>query len=434
MEQNARQRETGRRSAGSRILGPMRLLPALLLAAAPASYVYGAEGGAAPDANRAAPAAGPAHLPTVEPSRVGLLPGHLQRIDDVVAEGLEAGRMAGCVVAVGRRGKLAWLKAYGDRQQQPRREAMTVDTVFDLASLTKPIATASAVMLLVERGELRLGTRAGRVLPEFARQGKETITIHQLLTHQGGLIPDNALSDYRDGPEKAWERICDLTPRSPPGEKFVYSDVGFIVLGRVVEKVSGRDLAEFTASEIFEPLGMVDTGFLPGAQQRLRAAATEQRDGEWMKGQVHDPRAFQLGGVAGHAGLFSTAHDLAVFAQMMLRRGRYRDARIFGPRTVAVMTDRHRVSSGLRGLGWDKQSAYSTNRGDLLSERAFGHGGFTGTSFWVDPQLDLFVIFLGNRLHPDGEGEVNTLAGRIANIAAAAIEVPAAGPRGAARQ
>jgi CubicO group peptidase (beta-lactamase class C family) len=299
-------------------------------------------------------------------------------------------------------------------------EPMTVDSVFDLASLTKPVATATGIMLLVERGELRLGSRIASVFPEFGEHGKDRLTVTQLLTHQGGLIADNALRDYQDGPQMAWERICGLKPVAEAGERFLYSDVGFIVLGKLVERICGASLDAFTRAEVFEPLGMSDTGYQPAAELCRRAVATEQRDGRWLKGEVHDPRAFALEGIAGHAGLFSTAEDLAVYAQMMLQDGEYRGVRILSPRAVQVMTRGVPVPSGVRGLGWDKQTGYSTNRGDLLTESAYGHGGFTGTSLWIDPDLDLFVIFLSTRLHPDGKGTINPLAGRIANIAAGA--------------
>ena len=170
---------------------------------------------------------------------------------------------------------------------------------------------------------------------------------------------------------------------------------------------------------------MSETGYLPAEPLRTRAAATEQREGRWLRGEVHDPRAHLLGGVAGHAGLFSTARDLAIYAQMMLEEGSYKETRILSPPTVATMTRAYAVSSGLRGLGWDKRSGYSSNRGDILSNRAFGHGGFTGTVLWIDPHLELFVIFLSNRLHPDGRGTVNPLAGRIVTVAAASILSPA---------
>ena len=200
-----------------------------------------------------------------------------------------------------------------------------------------------------------------------------------LLTHQGGLIADNALADYADGPEKARQRLCALKPVAPPGERFIYSDVGFMVLGEVVRRAAGKDLHEFCRENLFEPLGMSDTGFLPGETLRQRAAPTERRGQQWMQGEVHDPRAFQLGGVAGHAGLFSTAADLAVFAQMMLDGGTRGNVRILKPETVAQMTSPHAVPKGLRGLGWDMKSGLSSNRSPAYSPRAFGHGGFTGT-------------------------------------------------------
>jgi uncharacterized protein YbbC (DUF1343 family) len=345
----------------------------------------------------------------------------LAEIDRAVDEALKAHKMPGCVVAVGHRGRLVWLRAYGARQLQPERVPMTTDTMFDLASLTKPIATATSVMLLVEQGKVALDEPVVKYLPEFGRNGKEAITVAQLLTHQAGLVPDNALGDYRDGPQKAWERVCSLKPTSAPGSKFVYSDVGFIVLGELVRRVSGKTLHEFTQEQFFRPLGMNETGFLPGEGLRRRAAPTEKRDGQWIVGAVHDPRSHLLGGIAGHAGLFSTAQDLAIYAQMLLAKGEFTGHRVLRPETVALMTKPRTVSSGLRGLGWDMRTGYSSNRGATFSSQAFGHGGFTGTSLWIDPGRDLFVIFLSNRVHPDGKGSVNPLAGRIGTLAADAI-------------
>ena len=212
------------------------------------------------DAGRAAPPI-PPKLPVAAPADVGLDAAQLGPIDELVAEGIRAGEMPGCVVAIGRRGKLAWLKAYGHRQLEPQRVPMTVDTVFDLASLTKPIATATSVMLLAEQGRLRLERSAAEYLPAFGTQGKDKITIRQLLTHQGGLIPDNPLRDYADGPEQAWQHIFALKPSTPPGTKFTYSDVGFLVLGEVVRQVSGQDVQGFSRQHIFAPLGLTETGF-----------------------------------------------------------------------------------------------------------------------------------------------------------------------------
>ncbi len=216
---------------------------------------------------------------------------------------------------------------------------------------------------------------------------------------------------------------------SPVGGRFRYSDINFIVLGELIRALTGQPLDQFAKATIFEPLGMQETGFNPPEGLKLRAAPTEQRDGQWLKGTVHDPRSFALNGVAGHAGLFSTANDLAVFAQMMLGCGELRvegrdPIRVLSPLAVTTMTRGYRVSAGLRGLGWDSRSDYSSNRGDLLSDQAFGHGGFTGTVLWIDPKLDLFFIFLSNRVHPDGRGNVNALAGQISNVIASSILTP----------
>ncbi|NQT36982.1 MAG: DUF1343 domain-containing protein [Planctomycetes bacterium] len=368
----------------------------------------------------AATAAAP-RLPTVRPEDAGMSAARLSAIDRVVAQGLEAGEMPGCVVVVGRRGRLVWRKAYGHRQVEPEPVAMTVDTVFDMASLTKPIATAASIMLLVEAETLQLDDPVAKHIAEFAAGGKEGITVLQLLTHQSGLIPDNSLADYNEGVEKAWEHLYALKPHVTPGTKFVYSDVGYLVLGELVRRLSGDDVHKFSGQRIFAPLGMTETGFLPGQSLRRRAAPTEQRNGRWMRGEVHDPRAYRLGGIAGHAGLFATTDDLAVYAQMMLGRGQYAGVRILGEKTVAAMTRAYPVSSGRRGLGWDIKTGYSSNRGQSFSPQAFGHGGFTGTSLWIDPQREMFVIFLSNRLHPDGKGSVNRIAGRIGTIAADAV-------------
>ncbi len=377
-----------------------------------------------------------AGLPHAEPAAAGMDAEHLQRIDAIVAEGLAAKRMPGCVVCIGRRGQVVLLKAYGNKQREPSELPMTTDTLFDMASITKPVATATSVMILVERGQLKLNQRVSSLLAEFAANGKDEITVFDLLTHQSGLLPDNKLADYADGSEKSFERIGALDLQAPIGTKFIYSDVNYILLGELVRRVSGQSVHEFSRDHIFQPLGMNETGYLPREELKARAAPTEQRDGRWMQGEVHDPRAHLLGGVAGHAGLFSTAADLAIYAQMMIQQGEFGGRRILAPRTFATMTRGYRLLGGsrstmegvpanppvfLRGLGWDKRSGYSINRGELLTDAAFGHGGFTGTVLWIDPQLELFVIFLSNRVHPDGKGNVNSLAGRIGTVAAGAI-------------
>jgi uncharacterized protein YbbC (DUF1343 family) len=366
-------------------------------------------------------AAAPPKLPQAAPAEVGMNAQKLAEIDQIVAQGLEEKKMPGCVVLVARRGKIVFFKAYGNRSVEPQTTPTTIDTVFDMASITKPVATATSVMLLVEQGKLRLDDTVARHWPEFGTNGKETITIEQLLTHQGGLIPDNALSDYDGSYEKSMHSIAALQPRVEPGTKFIYSDVSMITLAEVVRRLTGQDVHEFSQQHIFQPLGMTETGYLPGESLSKRAAPTEQREGHWMQGEVHDPRAYRLGGVAGHAGLFSTATDLAVYAQMMHGQGEYQGVRILKPETVAEMTTARRVSSGARGLGWDMRTGYSINRGEGFSRRAFGHGGFTGTVLWIDPVMETTFVFLSNRVHPAGKGSVNSLAGKIGTVIASAV-------------
>jgi len=260
-----------------------------------------------------------------------------------------------------------------------------------------------------------------KYIPEFAVNGKEAITVRQLLTHHAGLIPDTDIEEYKNGSEEAIRKALATTPIDPPGTKFVYSDVGPIIVAELIRRLTGDDIHAYSKKRIFQPLGMLETGYNPGPDLRPRAIVTEQREGRWMKGEVHDPRAYLMNGIAGHAGLFSTAEDLAVYAAMMLGNGEYCGVRILASETVKLMTTPEETSQGLRSISWDSKSSYSSNRGDLCTPRAFGHGGFTGTVIWIDPGLDLFYIFLSSRLHPDGKGTVNPLAGRIGTVAAAAI-------------
>ena len=346
----------------------------------------------------------------------------LARIEPLVLKAHRAGEFCGCVVAIGNSDGVSYQLVVGDRQTEPRQVVMTADTLFDVASLTKPIATATSIMLLFERGELRLSDPAAKYLSELDREATRSITIDQLLTHSAGYIPDNPMEDYLHGPEEAWRRLLQLDPDSPPGEKFIYSDVGFELLGRIVEEISDKPLDQYAREEIYQPLGMKETGYLPNEELRGRAVATEKIDGVWRVGEVHDPRSYALGGVAGHAGLFSTSADLVRFARMMLRGGILDGTRVLGERTVKEMHRPRNIQGNLRGAGWDMRSSYSSNRGDLFSDAAYGHGGFTGTGIWIDPELDLFVIFLSSRLHPDGKGSVNDLIGRIGVIAVSAQE------------
>lgn len=346
---------------------------------------------------------------------------HLRHIADRVQEAHEAGEFAGCVVAVGTSEGLVYLEAFGDRQVVPERIAMTTDTVFDMASVTKPVATATSIMVLFERGALRLTDPINKHLPEITGEHGGQITITDLLTHRSGYIPDNPIGDYQHGVDESWKRLFALKPTDEPGTKFKYSDVNFELLGKIVERTSGETLDVFAKKNIFEPLGMKESGYKPEPELSARAAATEPRNGVAsgeppLVGEVHDPRAALLGGVAGHAGLFSTAEDLARYAEAMLKGG----APVLHRKTLDLMIKPKGERPNRRSLGWDKRSGFSSNRGDLMTDQAYGHGGFTGNAFWIDPGLDLYVIFLSNRLHPDGVGNVNDLAGRIGTIAAAA--------------
>lgn len=363
----------------------------------------------------------PASVPVVDPESLGFDTARLGLIDELVNEGLSQSKMPGAVVVVGRRGGVAFRKAYGFRQTMPQQVPMTSDTVFDLASLTKPIATATSVMALIQQGKIDVNAAVATYLPDFAANGKDKITVRHLLTHVGGLIADNSIKDYSGTPDQSIANIMALKPDAEPGQEFTYSDVGFIVLGEIVKKVSGKNVHEFSQEAIYTPLGMSETGYLPADALKARAAVTEQREDRWMQGEVHDPRAYALGGIAGHAGLFSTADDLSKYAVMMLNGGRLGDTEILNPATFQLMTTAVDVPRGRRALGWDAKTGYSSNRGDLMSSQAFGHGGFTGTGIWIDPATDLFVLFLSNRVHPDGKGLVNPLIGRIGTVAGAAL-------------
>lgn len=344
------------------------------------------------------------------------------RIGTAVNDAIGRNELPGAVVLVLHKGEVVYRKAFGHRAKQPKEVAMTPDTIFDLASLTKPIATATSVMLLVEQGKLRLTDPVAKYLPEFGANGKEKVTVEHLLLHVGGLSPVSPEKEYLDGRERALERIAQRAPAGPPGGKFAYSDLGYIMLGELVERVSKTSLDEFIRKHVFEPLGMRETGFRHAESFRARFAPTEQREGRWMIGEVHDPRAYRLGGVAGHAGLFSTANDLALYARMILGGGQ----RVLKPETVRLMTTPRAVPAGQRAYGWDVQTGYSSNRGTRFPVgKSFGHTGFTGTSIWIDPGSQTAVIFLSNRVHPNGKGNVTKLRGQVATLAADALGIGA---------
>jgi uncharacterized protein YbbC (DUF1343 family)/CubicO group peptidase (beta-lactamase class C family) len=381
-----------------------------------------------------------AQLPQVKPELVSVSSLRLALMDNVIQEAISQSTLPGAVVLVGRKGKVVWKKAYGARAIEPSRESMSVDTIFDLASLTKVVATATSIMILVERGKVRLTDPVSVYIPELKGDGRERITVEDLLVHKSGYAPDFDLREQWVGYDEAIKRLIKEPLRTPPGTRFVYSDINYIALGEIVRRVSGMTFDQFAKKNIFQPLGMRDTGFRPAQSLTSRIAPTERRRGQlnylgdsaanagaaadvWLRGQVHDPTSFRMNGVAGHAGLFSTANDLAIYCQMILNGGEYRGVRILAPATVGEMTRPRLVTStsGTRGLGWDINTTFSTNRGDVFPLGSFGHTGFTGTSIWIDPASQMFLIFLSNRVHPDGKGDVGPLRGRVASIVAAAV-------------
>src|SRR5579863_3053749 len=343
----------------------------------------------------------------------------LDVLDSIVQEAIRDEQIPGAVVLIGHDGQVIYRKAFGERSLEPRREPMTVDTIFDLASLTKVVATTTAVMQLAEKGQIRVNDPVAKYIPEFAENGKEEITVRELLTHYSGLPTDLDLAQPWQGRETAFRMAYAEKPVYSPGSHFLYSDVNFIVLGALVERVSGMPLDEYCQKNIFSPLMMTHTRFLPPASWLPKIAPTQydERD-KMLRGVVHDPTARRMGGVAGHAGLFSTADDLAKFALAILN-----GSTILSPLMIEKMTTPQQppTSQVLRGFGWDIDSPLSSNRGDLLPVGSFGHTGFTGTSLWIDPTTRTFIIVLSNAVHPRGKGSAVALRSKIATAVAAAL-------------
>jgi uncharacterized protein YbbC (DUF1343 family)/CubicO group peptidase (beta-lactamase class C family) len=348
----------------------------------------------------------------------------LQDADRLIDDAIAAGRCPGAVMLVGKGDDWIYCRAYGNRSLEPAKVPETVDAIFDMASLTKAVATAPSIMILGERGKLALTDKVSKYIPDFAQNGKQDVTIEQILLHRGGLIPDNNIADYANGPAEAWKKILALPLKWPPGTHFAYSDMGYIVLGKIVEVVSGKPLDEFARKNVFEPLGMIHTRFRPPADWRELCAPTEQREGHWMIGEVHDPRSFALGGVAGHAGLFSTAQDLSRFCRMLLHHGMLDGKRVLSGSTYASMVEPRALpdGTGCRGYGFDIDTPYSGCRGDRFERgTTFGHTGFTGTMFWVDPVHECYLILLTNSVHPNGKGNILRLRHEVATIVAEAL-------------
>ncbi|PYT01059.1 MAG: hypothetical protein DMF63_05190 [Acidobacteria bacterium] len=413
----------------------------------------------------------------------------LEQIEPLVLADIADKKLPGAVIIVGHKGKIVYRKAFGNRSLVPTVEKMTIDTIFDVASLTKPIATATSIMILVEQGKLRLNDTIGKYIPDIDDEQAKRVTIQQLLTHTSGYAPDFDLKEKWTGREGMLAALKKEKLRTPPGTKFVYSDIGFIVLGEIVYRTTGTSLDQFIAVNLAPRLGAMfrfhrdysisGTGAneIPVSQLRPgeMIAPTENIRGQnsylgsafegddrtgsqILRGTVHDPTSFRMGGVAGHAGLFSTADDLARYCQMILNNGiapggtasgsdrvsrRSRvlrpvtgdpvatapgsashPTRILSAQTIALMTRPVVVSEdgATRGLGWDINTSFSSNRGELFPLGSFGHTGFTGTSVWIDPVSQTFVVFMSNRVHPDGKGDVGPLRAKVATIVASAIE------------
>ncbi|MEO7658448.1 MAG: exo-beta-N-acetylmuramidase NamZ domain-containing protein [Pyrinomonadaceae bacterium] len=392
-------------------------------------------------------------LPAAPPQTVGMIAAKLNGIDALVEADIAAKKLPGAVVLVGHKGKIVFRKVYGNRSLAPTVEKMTVDTIFDLASLTKPVATATSIMILVERGKLRLNDTVGKFISDIDDPEAKKVTVQQLLTHTSGYRPDFDLGEKWTGRDGMLAALKKEKLRNPPATKFIYSDIGFIVLAEIIQRISGVGVDRFAVENIFDPLRAETTLFSPvgttlsdtqapaAARFIARIAPTENIRGqnsylgaqfqgdskvgnEILRGRVHDPTAYRMGGVAGHAGLFSTADDLARYCQMLLNGGTLDGKRILSSQTVARITAPMVVteSGDARGLGWDINTSFSSNRGELFPVGSFGHTGFTGTSIWIDRVSQTFVVFLSNRVHPDGKGDVGPLRAKVATVVASAIE------------
>ena len=319
---------------------------------------------------------------------------------------------------------VAYHRAFGSRALVPAQEPMTEDTIFDAASLTKVVATTPAIMLLVQRGQVKLDAPVRMYIPEFTGGGKELVTVRELLTHTSGLPPDIEVKTDWHGWNTAIEKACAVELKAPSGTAFRYSDINYELLGDIVQRVSQMPLQVLVQKEIYVPLKMTDTGFLPSTNKLPRIAPTEVVNGRPWRGVVHDPTARHMGGVAGHAGLFTTAYDLARYAQMLLHLGELDGVRIFKPETVKLMTSVQTPPEipAKRGLGWDIDTAFSGPRGDVFPVGSYGHTGWTGGSLWIDPFSKTFVIFLSNRNHPTEAGSVIALRHQLGTFAAEAVK------------
>jgi uncharacterized protein YbbC (DUF1343 family)/CubicO group peptidase (beta-lactamase class C family) len=349
-------------------------------------------------------------------------------LDAVIDDAIEQKQCPGAVVVVGHHGRVVYKKAYGMRSLEPTREKMTLNTIFDLASLTKVVATTPSVLRMLELGQIRLNDPVATYLPEFAQNGKQDVTIRELLTHYSGLPEDLDLKTPWMGAETAQQMAFASKLVTPAGSTFRYSDINFEVLGFLVERLTKMPLDKYADAFVFQPLGMKETRFLPPPAWRHRIAPTEyDENNQMLRGIVHDPTARRMGGVAGHAGLFSTAADLSKYAQALIDEINAKPQRKAFLRTLTVEKATHPQQPpdavNLRGLGWDIDSVFSSNRGELLPVGSFGHTGFTGTSIWIDPYTNTYVILLTNAVHPRVGHSVVALRSKVANVVATVLDL-----------
>jgi SSS family transporter len=355
-----------------------------------------------------------------------------REIDSLMQTALDAKQLPGGVVFIGSHGKVVFHKAYGNRAEDPAIEPATEDTIYDMASLSKCISTSVAIMQMYEAGKLQFDDPVVKYLPEFAANGKSNITVRQLLTHYSGLKEDVSLTDAWSGKAEGVKRAMESAPYGPPGLTFKYSDINFITLGAIVEKLSGEPLNDYAAKHVFAPLGMVHTTYIPSASLKRLIAPTAHNDDKPMaddrmlRGEVHDPTTRRMGGVAGHAGVFSTAADASLFAQALLDRLAGRPSNFPLKQSTLELMCRPEQPTGaraLRAFGWDIDSPFSRPRGEIYPVGSFGHTGFTGTSIWMDPRSDSYVILLANAVHPRGRGAITPLRGKLATATARALHL-----------
>ena len=337
-------------------------------------------------------------LPVNTPKSVGMSAARLAAIDRIVTRGISAGGYPGASVVIGRNGYAVYQKGFGKLGWTSSSPRVTADrSIYDLASLTKVVGTTTAAMVLYDQGRLDLNATVSTYLPAFSGGWKDSVTIRHLLTHRSGLPAGRDLWRIARTPDEARAAVLATNLECKPGQCYVYSDLGADVLGFVIEAIAGERLDTFLNDKVFEPLGMNDTFFRPADSLTYRIAPTEIAPprGYPLRGEVHDENAYALGGVAGHAGLFSTAADLSIFAQMMLNGGSYNGVRVLSDTVVSLFTHR---AAGTRALGWDTADG-DGGSGKFLDERAYGHTGYTGTSIWIDPERQMFVLLLTNRVH-----------------------------------